>query len=91
MPILTDSDFRDIKKRIRKDPGARAEFGAWGLSKQAWKSVFQVVEDWFVSGFSTTPASSFKSALTAEVGVITNAQAKQIGFVWMGWRYAKNP
>ena len=91
MAILEDSDFQDIKKRIRNDPVARAEFKAWPLSKQVWKDVFQAAEDWFVNGFTATPSSSFKAALEVEAGAMTNAQAKQIGFVWMGWRHAKNP
>lgn len=91
MAVLTNADYQQIKKFVRNDPTARATFKAWGLDKQTYKDVFQAAEDWFVNGFSTTPSSSFKAALEAQVGAMTNDQAKQIGFVWMEWRFRANP
>ncbi len=91
MTTLTSSDYRDIKKRIRRDPTARSEFKIWGLDKPTWYALFQTVEDWFVNGFSTTPTNSFKAAIESVTGATTNARAKVVGFIWMGWRYQKNP
>jgi hypothetical protein len=91
MAILTNADYQQIKKLAKNDLTARAEFKAWGLSKQVWMDLFQAAEDWFVNGFTATPSNSFKDALEVEAGAMTNAQAKQVGYVWMGWRYANNP
>lgn len=87
MTVLDNSDFRTIKKLARQDAVARAEFRAWGLSKAMWKAALQAVEDWFTSGFSTTPSTSLKVAIEAQTGACTNAQAKQVAKVWSGWRY----
>ena len=54
MATLNNNDFQDIKKIIRRDPTARAEFKAWGLEKATWKATFQAAEDWFVDGFSVS-------------------------------------
>ena len=91
MAVLDNDDFTQIKKFIRNDPTARAEFKAWGLSKQEYKDMFQAAEDWFVNGFTATPSNSFKAALEVEAGAMTNAQAKQVGYAWMGWRFRNNP
>ena len=91
MATLTNDDFTEIKKIIRNDPTARSTFKVWGLSKAEYKAMFQAAEDWFVNGFDATPTSSFKAALEVEAGTMTNAQAKQVGFAWMGWRFRNNP
>ena len=91
MAILDNDDFHDIKKIIRRDATARAVFKAWGLDRPTWKILFQTVEDWFVNGFSTTPSNSFKAEVETVTGTATNAQAKQVGYVWMGWRHKANP
>lgn len=89
MATLDDNDFRDLKKRIRRDPAARAEFKAWGLDKATWMAAFQAAENWFVGGFNAQPATSFKAAIGTETGSVTNTQTIQIGKVWMGWRYSR--
>jgi hypothetical protein len=91
MAVLTNDDYQDIKKFIKNDPTARAEFKAWGLNKQVWMDMFQAAEDWFVNGFLSTPSNSFKEALEVEAGAMTNGQAKQVAFVWMCWRSKANP
>lgn len=91
MAILTNADYQNIKKRVKLDPVSRAEFRAWGLDKQTWYDLFQSVEDWFVSGFSVAPSTSFKSEIETITGATTNARAKATAYVWMGWRYDKNP
>lgn len=91
MATLNSQDFKDIQQRIRSDPAARAEFKTWPLTKQQWYDLFQAAETWFVSAFTTTPTTSFKAALAVVYPSITNAQAKQIAFVWMGWRFMRNP
>lgn len=91
MAVLSTSDYQDIKKFIRSDETARAEFKSWGLDKQTWMDAFQGAEDWFVNGFTSTPSSSFKSAIELETGATTNARAKQVGFIWNCWRAKANP
>lgn len=92
MATLVDSDFYDLKKRIKRDPATRAIFKAWPLSKPILQAMFQTAEDWFVSAFKgTPPATSFKTALETVAGPITDAQAKRVGGIWMGWRYRSNP
>ena len=91
MAILDNEDFTNIRQYIARDPTAKATFKSWGLSKQVWKDTFQAAEDWFVNGFTTTPTNSFKAALEVEAGATTNAQAKQVGFIWMNWRFVANP
>lgn len=91
MATLANGDFEAIKQKIKSDPVSNTVFKAWGLSKGQWKAVFQAAETWFVTGFTSTPTTSFKAALEAALGAgMTNAQAKQVGFVWMGWRFDKN-
>lgn len=91
MATLTAEDFQSLKKRIKADAPTRAEFKAWGLDKTTWYELFQAVEDWFVNGFSTAPATSFKAAVEAVTGATTVARAKAVALVWMGWRYGANP
>ena len=91
MATLTNSDFRDIKKRTQRDLSAKAAFGGWALNKAQWMAAFQAAEDWFVSGFLSTPTESFKAAIEVVTGATTNERTKQLGFVWMGWRFAVNP
>jgi hypothetical protein len=91
MAVLGNNDYQQIKKIIRNDPVSRAEFKSWGLSKQVWMDMFQAAEDWFVNGFDATPSNSFKAALEAEAGAMTNAQAKQTGYAWMAWRAQEKP
>ena len=91
MAVLTNDDFTQIKKIIRNNPTARATFKAWGLSKAEYKAMFQAAETWFANGFNATPLTSFKMTLEAEAGIMTNAQAKQVGYAWMGWRFRNNP
>lgn len=91
MAVLANADYTDLKKRIRRDPASEAEFRGWGLSKATWMAMFQTIEDWFVNGFTVQPTNSFKDEIETETGPCSNAQAKQAGYVWMGWRYARNP
>lgn len=91
MATLANEDFTNIRQYIAHDTAAKDEFKSWGINKATWKALFQAAEDWFVDGFTTTPTSSFKAALEAEAGAMTNAQAKQIGFIWMHWRFVMNP
>ena len=91
MATLTDEDYRTIKEIARADDTAWTTFKTWGLSTPVFKSALQAAETWFVNGFSTAPSTSFKSAIEVETGTCSNAQAKQIGWVWMGWRNRINP
>ena len=91
MAILGNDDYQQIKKFIRNDPTARAEFKAWPLDKQTWKDAFQAMEDWFVNSFTSTPTETWKTAIDAVTVPATNGQAKQLAYVWGGWRYRKNP
>jgi hypothetical protein len=91
MAVLTNTDYQKIKKFIRNDSTAKAEFKAWGLDKQTWKNVFQEAEDWFVDGFTSTPLTSFKAALEVEAGASTNTQIKQTAYAWMCWRVKVKP
>ena len=98
MATLDNDDFTSIRQYITRDPIAKAEFKSWGIDKATWKALFQEAEDWFVNGFTTTPTTSFKGALDAVAAAalpdpftVTNAQAKQIGYVWTDWRQAKRP
>ena len=92
MAILDNTDFQKIKKIIKSDPAASGVFKTWGLSKAELKSAFQAAEDWFVTGFTVTPTTSFKASLEAsDAGSMTDAQAKQVGFIWMAWRFKVNP
>jgi hypothetical protein len=75
MATLDNGDFTNIKKIIKRDPTYRDTFKLWGLDKVTWKAAFQAAEDWFVNGFTTTPTTSFKTAIEAETGAATNAQA----------------
>ena len=89
MATLTTADFANLKKRIKHDSVARSTFKAWALDKATWYALFQAAEDWFVNGFSTQPTTSYKAALEAIAGTMTNPQAIQVGKVWMGWRYTR--
>ena len=91
MAQLTSNDYKDIKNRIRRDPDTLSEFKTWGLEKSVWYSIFQAVEDWLVGGFNGVPVTSLKAAIETQSGPISAAQAKEVAFVWMGWRYAKKP
>jgi hypothetical protein len=91
MATLTNDDFSAIKKMVKQNATYRDEFKQWPLDKPTWKAAFQAAEDWFVNGFLTTPASSFKAAIEAETGAATNAQVKALGWVWLGWRFRTNP
>jgi len=85
MATLGDSDFTQIKELVRSNPNAWTIFKAWNLSKATWKALFQAAENWFVSAFSVTPASSFKAALDAVTATTVN-QARWIGKIWFMWR-----
>lgn len=92
MATLTNEDFQDIRQRVYADATYRASFKAWGLSKAQYEAALQGAETWFVGAFTTTPSTSFKAAIEAAIGTTcTNAQAKLIGFAWMGWRFGANP
>ena len=91
MATLTNADFTDIKNRIQRDPTGRDQFRSWPLTKAQFMAAFQAAEDWFVTGFTTRPALSFKAAIEVETGDTTNAQTKLIGVAWMGWRFQANP
>lgn len=86
MAVLDDSDFTQIKQIVNADSAMKAELKAWGLSRAEWHAALQAAEDWFVSGFSLTPSSSFKAAIEVETGSCTNAQANQLGRAWFRWR-----
>ena len=87
MATLTSSDFTAIKHIIKRDPSAKAVLWGLGLTKSTWYALFQETEDWFVGGFGSTPTSSLKAAMETHAGTLTNVQAKEIAWVWMGWRY----
>ena len=91
MATLDNSDFTTIKNIVRSDAPSKAAFKAGGLSKDEYKAVFQAAETWFSTGFTSTPTTSFKDALDVEAPGITNAQAKQVGLVWMCWRFKVQP
>lgn len=91
MATLDSSDFEAIRRHTREDPTALAVFKSWGLSKPIWYSLFQATEDWFINGFSVAPTTSFKATVEGITGACTNNQAKQVGYVWMGWRHDRNP
>ena len=86
MATLTSSDYQYIKKRIRSNPAARAEFKSWSLDKATWYALFQTIEDWNVDGFTTRPAESEKEAMEAVVGPLTNQRAIAVWTVWVGWK-----
>lgn len=90
MATLNSTDYEQIRQKIKSDPVSNAAFRTWGLSKSTWYALFQAAETWFVTGFTSTPTTSFKAAVEAVTGTATNAQAKQVAFVWMGWRFEKN-
>ena len=86
MATLTNADFTEIRRRLYNDPIARATFRSWALAKADWKSLFQTAETWFTGGFSTRPATSLKAAFDA-VTATTNAQAQQVAWLWVNWKY----
>lgn len=91
MAVLSTSDYQDIKKLIKNSSAAYSEFKSWGLDRQTWMDAFQGAEDWIVNGFTSSPSNSFKSAIEIETGAATNAQIKQLSYVWMCWRVKANP
>ena len=82
MAVLTNADFQQAKEWIRRNPTAKTELKAWGLSKAVFKAALQEIEDWQTNGFSTTPTESLKAAVETHTGAATNAQVKQLSNVW---------
>lgn len=91
MATLGTSDYEIIKQKIRANQAAWDVFRAWGLTKTQWYSAFQAAETWFVNAFNATPATSAKAAIEVITGACTNNQAKQLLYIWAGWRFDKNP
>lgn len=88
--ILNDIDFTQIKELTKANPAAWSVLKSWSLLKPTWKAMFQAAEDWFVTAFSAVPTTSFKAALEAVAGSMTNTQAKWVGKVWFMWRVGKD-
>lgn len=89
MATLTNEDYREIRDIIATSP-QKATFRSWGLSKQVWRDLLQAAETWFVNGFLSVPSTSFKTALQAAAGTMTNAQAIAVGKIWMHCRFNKD-
>lgn len=92
MATLTSSNYTKIRQIAASDATTKAVFKALALSKTNWYAVFQAVEDWFVNGFSTAPATSLKAAIDTAAGVTTTAaQARRrIALTWIKWRFGED-
>ena len=88
MATLTPADYQEIQQAIAGST-VKPTFKAWGLNRTTWMALFQAAETWFTNGFLNTPPSSFKAALEAVAGTMTNQQAIAIGKIWMQWRFSK--
>lgn len=85
MTTLVSSDFTKIKQIVRNNPTLRDVFKAWSLDKSDWMALFQVAEDYFVGAFSSTPVTSYKTAIDA-VATSTSAQAQAVFEIWVNWK-----
>lgn len=85
MATLTDADFTQMK-RIAHQSGNYDTLAALGLSKATYKAILQACENYFVNAFSAAPSTSYKAAVEAVAGSLTNPQAIAIFDVWVIWK-----
>ncbi len=82
MAILTNDDFTEYKRALRRDPDAKSEMRALSPSKTAWKAALQALEDGY-----TSRRVAIKGEMDTALGEpMTNAMAKKLEKVWMQQR-----
>lgn len=88
MAQLDNEDFTKIKEIIHNEPALKEVFKAWNISKTVKHNLLQACEDWFVTGFNTTPTSSLKASFEVVLGgTTTNARAQAVATAWAKWRF----
>lgn len=89
MAVLADTDYQWIQTWIQVHPSAKTEMKVLNIPKTTWRSVFQTLETYMVSAFTTRPVRSVKAELETITGALTNAQALAIYDAWNAWKTYK--
>lgn len=86
MATLTNQSYRYIQQWMLQHRAVYRELSRWGLARATLQAALQALETYLVGAFGTRPTSSLRTAIEAETGTATAAQAQALFFAWVAWK-----